>query len=85
MPKSGLYSAFLPLLNSGCVELPDNPRLVLQLSSLERKTARGGRDSIDHPSGGRDDIANAVAGVAALNTRANSYDYWIALYRAMNA
>jgi hypothetical protein len=85
MPKSALYSAFLPLLNSGCVELPDNPRLVLQLSSLERKTARGGRDSIDHPSGGRDDIANAVAGVAALNTRANSYDYWIALYRAMNA
>jgi hypothetical protein len=44
-PKSGLYSAFLPLLKR--VELPDNPRLVSQLCSLERKTARGGRDSID--------------------------------------
>jgi len=65
-PKSGLYSAFLPLLNSGRVELPDNPRLVSQLCSLERKTARGGRDSIDHPQGQHDDLANVIAGVADI-------------------
>jgi hypothetical protein len=28
--------------------------------------ARGGRDSIDHAPGGHDDLANAVAGAAAL-------------------
>jgi hypothetical protein len=59
----------LPLLNSGKVELLDHPRLVSQLCGLERRTARGGRDSIDHPPGQHDDIANAVAG-AVLATDA---------------
>ena len=62
-PKSAIYTGFLPALNSGRVELLDDPRLVSQLLSLERRTARGGRDSVDHPVGGRDDCANAVAGV----------------------
>jgi hypothetical protein len=35
-------------------------------SGLERRTARGGRDSIDHAPGGHDDLANAVAGAVAL-------------------
>jgi hypothetical protein len=38
------------------------PRLVMQLCGLERRTARGGRDSIDHGPGGHDDVANACAG-----------------------
>lgn len=62
LPKSALYRELLPLLNAGRVELPDNPRLVAQLSGLERRVARGGRDSIDHPKGGHDDVANAAAG-----------------------
>ena len=37
-----------------------------QLTSLERRTARGGRDSIDHAPGAHDDIANAVAGALVL-------------------
>jgi hypothetical protein len=67
-PKSDLYRDLLPLLNSRRVELLDHPRLINQLVSLERRTARGGRDSIDHPPGGHDDVANAVAGalLAAL-------------------
>jgi hypothetical protein len=66
-PKSELYQTFLPLLNSGKVELLDDSVLVSQLANLERRTARGGRDSIDHPSGNyHDDVANAVAGVASL-------------------
>ncbi len=51
------------MLNSGRVELLATPRLEVQLCALERRTARGGRDSIDHPPGGHDDVANAVAGV----------------------
>jgi hypothetical protein len=64
-PKSELYKAFLPEVNSARVELLEDPRLVSQLCALERRTARGGRDTIDHPPNGRDDVANAVAGVIA--------------------
>ena len=56
----------MPLLNSNRIELLDHPRLVAQLCGLERRTARGGRDSIDHAPGAHDDLANAVAGAAAL-------------------
>jgi hypothetical protein len=62
-PKSDIYRDVLPALNAGTVELLDSPRLVAQFVSLERRTARGGRDSIDHPPHGHDDLANAVAGV----------------------
>ena len=62
-PKSDLYHDLLPLLNARRVELLDSPRLGAQLVTLERRTARSGRDSIDHTPGGHDDLANAVAGV----------------------
>jgi hypothetical protein len=65
--KSDIYGGgLLPLLNSGRVDLLDNQRLVTQLTSLERRTARGGRDSIDHAPGGHDDVANAAAGALLL-------------------
>ncbi|MGO9774871.1 MAG: terminase large subunit domain-containing protein [Roseiarcus sp.] len=62
-PKSDLYHDLLPLLNAKRVELLENTRLAAQLVGLERRTARSGRDSIDHTPGGHDDVANAVAGV----------------------
>jgi hypothetical protein len=64
--KSEIYQSFLPLLNSGKVELPDDRRLVSQLCGLERRTARGGRDSIDHGPNAHDDVANAGAGAIVL-------------------
>jgi hypothetical protein len=67
-PKKDIYQALLPLLNSGKARLLDSDRLVGQLCSLERRTARGGRDSIDHPPGGHDDLANAVAGALTAVT-----------------
>lgn len=63
LSKSQIYQAVLPLLNSTKCQLLDNARLIMQLGLLERRTARGGRDSIDHPPGAHDDVANAVAGV----------------------
>lgn len=66
MTKSQIYQALLPLLNSSKCQLLDNGRLILQLSSLERRSARGGRDSIDHPPGGHDDVANSVGGVLTM-------------------
>ncbi len=65
-PKSDIYRDMLPLLNSGQCRLLDNPRLVLQLCGLERRTARGGKDLIDHGPGQHDDLANAVAGAIVL-------------------
>jgi hypothetical protein len=64
--KSEIYAAFLPLLNSGRVELLDDPRLKRQLLGLERRTARGGRDSIDHAPRSHDDLANAAAGALVM-------------------
>jgi Phage Terminase len=61
--KSEIYQSALPMLNSAKVELLDSKVLRQQLVGLERRTARGGRDSIDHRPGGRDDVANSVAGV----------------------
>ena len=65
-PKSEIYLNFLPVLNSGHVELLDVKRLASQLAGLERRTARSGKDSIDHPPGGHDDVANVVAGVLLI-------------------
>jgi hypothetical protein len=64
LPKSQLYLELLPRLCSGEIELPDEPTMVSQLASLERRTRSGGRDTIDHPPGGHDDLANVIAGVA---------------------
>ena len=47
-----------------------------QLIGLERRTARGGRDSIDHAPGAHDDLANAVAGCIAVST-GTRYDWWM--------
>ena len=60
--KSELYRELLPSINSQRVELLDVPRLHAQLVGLERRVARGGRDSIDHAPRAHDDVANAAAG-----------------------
>lgn len=75
--KNDLYRDFLPLLTSACVELPDNPGLSRQLQGLERRTARGGKDSIDHAPRAHDDIANAVAGVAVIGRAQQGGGVWI--------
>jgi hypothetical protein len=64
--KSEIYLTLLPLLNSGRVDLLDNQRLISQLCSLERRSARGGRDSVDHAPGSHDDVINAAAGALLL-------------------
>ena len=70
--KSDIYRDTLPLLNSRRVQLLDHPRLVSQLCGLERRTARGGRDSIDHPPNSHDDICNSVCGALLLASTAEA-------------
>jgi hypothetical protein len=64
--KSDIYRDVLPLLNSRKVQLLDDRRLLSQLHGLERRTARGDKDSIDHGPGAHDDVANACAGAIVL-------------------
>ena len=66
LTKSDIYREFVAPVNAGRVALLDLPVLHAQLVSLERRVARGGRDSIDHGPGGRDDVANAAAGALVL-------------------
>jgi hypothetical protein len=77
--KSDLYRELLPLVNSARLALLDHRVLRAQFEALERRVARGGKDSIDHPPGGRDDIANAAAGalVAACKVSVGSPFAWL--------
>jgi len=83
-PKSDLYREFLPLVNSRKVDLLDNAKMLTQLVALERRTARSGKDSIDHAPNGHDDVANAVAGaLTTLSARKYAYDTslsWVGNY-----
>lgn len=64
--KSDIYIAFLSRMNSRQVELLDNHVLIRQLQQLERRRGRGGRDTVDHPPKGHDDVVNAAAGALTL-------------------
>jgi len=67
LTKSELYIELLALLNTGAVSLLENATLRTQLLALQRHSMRGGRsDSVDHPSGQHDDVANVAAGALVL-------------------
>jgi hypothetical protein len=72
--KTYLYVDLVALINSKRIHLLDDTNLINQLCALERRSARSGRDSIDHRPGVHDDIANAVAGVAAAINKYGNYD-----------
>ena len=61
--KSDLYLNFEGYLNTQMTELPNNPKLINELISLERRKGKAGKDSVDHPPRGSDDLANACAGL----------------------
>jgi hypothetical protein len=73
-------SAQSTLMNSRRVELLDLPQLSAQLGGLERRTARGGKDSIDHAPGAHDDLINAAAGALVLASGIGSNDVDVDLY-----
>ena len=64
--KSELYLAAVPVFTSKRLELLDIEKLKTEFRRLERRRGRSGKDSIDHPPRGSDDIANAVAGAIWL-------------------
>jgi hypothetical protein len=60
--KSEMYLMLLPMLNSGLVDLTDDPKAVRQFTSLER-SADG---KVDHPPRQHDDRANVIAGAVVM-------------------
>jgi hypothetical protein len=64
--RSELYLESVPLWMRGAVSIPDNHQLIRELRLLERKTNPSGADKVDHPRGGHDDFANALAGAMWL-------------------
>lgn len=64
--KSEMYVDALPMFNSGALEIPNDQATINQLTNLERRTSRTGRDTVDHPIGGHDDRANVIAGAVLL-------------------
>ncbi|RWN59624.1 terminase large subunit [Mesorhizobium sp.] len=76
--RSEIYLDALPALMGRSAVLLDNPRLVGQISQLERRTMRSGRDAVDHMRGMSDDLANAALGaiVNAPNAEAAKRTYY---------
>jgi hypothetical protein len=64
--RSEIYCEALPLFMSGRCKLLDSRRLVGQFAQLERRTFSNGKDKVDHPRNGADDLANAAAGALVL-------------------
>jgi hypothetical protein len=77
--KSAIYRDSLALINSRRPEFLDNVSFVTQICGLERRTGRGGRDSIDHAPGAHDDVANAVCGALLLANAADVRIKWAAV------
>jgi hypothetical protein len=61
-----LFIEVLPWFARGLLSIPDHPQLIRELRLLERRTARSGKDSVDHGVGGSDDHANVLAGAVNL-------------------
>lgn len=64
--RSQIYIDAVPLFARGVASLPDHPRLLRELRQLERRVARNGRETVDHPRGASDDFANAACGVLLI-------------------
>lgn len=65
LTKSDLYLEFLPIVMKGAIEILDHKEQMIELRQLERRTGKG-KDTVDHPRGLHDDIANVLAGAAVM-------------------
>lgn len=75
LSASDIYLESLPLWMGRKIEMLDDKRAIQQLTALDRRAGRSGRDTISHAPGAHDDVANSVCGAAlrAIGGRQN-YD-----------
>lgn len=62
--KSDLYLNFEGYVNTALIELPKDQNLINELTALERRRGKAGKDIVDHPVRGSDDRSNVVAGLS---------------------
>ncbi|QDM33521.1 hypothetical protein FNL55_20900 [Tardiphaga sp. vice352] len=74
--KSEMYVEVLPRLNSRTISLPDLPKLINQLASLERRHSRTGRVVISAPPRAHDDVSDSVCGCAVLVGKPKHTAFW---------
>lgn len=74
LTKNDIYLHFQPIVAMHKVQLLENETLKNQLLCLERKTRQGGCDSIEHPRGLHDDLANSVAGCAVMLAKGSTVE-----------
>ena len=70
--RSDLYLEGQVLFTRGLISVPPDATLLRELRLLERRTARSGKDSVNHPVGGHDDFANALFGAMYVAVKAAS-------------
>jgi hypothetical protein len=71
--KSDIYLEALAAFTRSAISIPDLAPLLRELRLLEGATHRGGKDVVDHPRNGSDDLANALCGCAVV-ARRKGYD-----------
>jgi hypothetical protein len=79
MSKSEIFLETLVMFTTAIISLPDHPKLEGELRQLERRPRPTGKDSIQAPRGGHEDIANAAMLAAWVanrqgNGERNSYE-----------
>ncbi len=72
LSKAEIYLEAEPLFAQGAVQLLDNRALLTELRQLERRAGGSGRDRVDHPPGGHDDLANSACGALRLAAKADA-------------
>lgn len=72
LTKTDLYREFVPRVMTQKIEMLDNSQQLQELRQLERRTARGGREVIDHPPRAHDDCSNVLAGMSYLIEKAET-------------
>jgi hypothetical protein len=62
LSASDLYGEAEPIFMRGLIELPPHEAMIREFRLLERDLGTGGKETIGHPRGVFDDMANAVCG-----------------------
>jgi hypothetical protein len=70
--KQEMYQSLKKSLEDGALSLPDNGRLVHELTALEYSFTPSGKLKVEHPPGGHDDYADAVALANLARTKTNN-------------
>jgi hypothetical protein len=74
--RSKVYLDALPIFTTGRARLVDNARAEHQLVGLERRTSRSGKDTVNHPPSGADDVANAICGALVIAAQSSIPSLW---------